>query len=118
MSDAMRMVGITDWPTLLVIVGLTIVTVITRSLFFITARPLALSPWLQCCLHYTPVAALAALVIPEIIMLPSGHITAWTDARLYAALAGAVCYFWWRNVMSTIAAGMAVYLPLHVGLGW
>jgi len=44
------------------------------------------------------------------------------DARLYAAAAG-VAYFFWRKgagqvVLGTIVVGMAVYLPLHVGLGW
>ena len=44
------------------------------------------------------------------------------DARLYAVLAG-VAYFFWRRgsgqaVLGTIVSGMAVYLPLHIGLGW
>ena len=44
------------------------------------------------------------------------------DARLVAMVAGAL-YFFWREgksqaVLGTIVAGMAVYLPLHIGLGW
>ena len=35
-----------------------------------------------------------------------------------AAAAGAAAYFWRRDVLITIVAGMAVYLPLHLGLGW
>jgi branched-subunit amino acid transport protein AzlD len=31
---------------------------------------------------------------------------------------GAGIYFWRRDVLLTILAGMAVYLPLHLGLGW
>jgi hypothetical protein len=27
-------------------------------------------------------------------------------------------FVWQRSVLGTILAGMAVYLPLHVGLGW
>jgi branched-subunit amino acid transport protein AzlD len=27
-------------------------------------------------------------------------------------------YFWRRNTLLTIVAGMVVYLPLHLGLGW
>jgi hypothetical protein len=37
---------------------------------------------------------------------------------LFAAVAGAGCYFWRRDVLVTILGGMAVYLPLHLGLGW
>jgi len=42
----------------------------------------------------------------------------WRDARLYAAAVGAAAYFWRKDVLFTIIAGMAVYLPLHLGLGW
>ena len=39
-----------------------------------------------------------------------------------AALVGAGYYFWRRGqgqaVLGTIVLGMAVYLPLHLGLGW
>ncbi|PSJ20543.1 branched-chain amino acid transporter, partial [Halomonas sp. ND22Bw] len=27
-------------------------------------------------------------------------------------------YFWRRGVLGTMLVGMAVYLPLHLGLGW
>jgi hypothetical protein len=44
------------------------------------------------------------------------------DARLYAVGAGLAYFFWRRGagqaVLGTILAGMAVYLPLHIGLGW
>ena len=40
------------------------------------------------------------------------------DARLYAAVVGAAYYYWRRGVLGTMLAGMAVYLPLHLGLGW
>ena len=40
------------------------------------------------------------------------------DARLFAAAAGALAYYWRRDVLVTIVIGMAVYLPLHLGLGW
>ena len=43
-------------------------------------------------------------------------------ARLYGVAAGLVYYFARRgsaqSVLGTIVAGMAVYLPLHIGLGW
>jgi branched-subunit amino acid transport protein len=45
-------------------------------------------------------------------------ITTWQDARLYAAAVGLVVYFVKRDVLLTIVLGMAVYLPLHLNLGW
>ena len=40
------------------------------------------------------------------------------DARLPAVIVASVYYFWRRGILGTIVVGMAVYLPLHIGLGW
>jgi branched-subunit amino acid transport protein len=37
---------------------------------------------------------------------------------LFAAAAGVLVYFTKRDVLLTIIVGMAVYLPLHLGLGF
>ena len=108
----------TDLWTLAVIVGLALVTVLTRSFFFISSKPWHLPGWAQRGLQYAPIAALSAVVVPEIVMVQGHLISSWQDARLFAAAAGAAVYFWRRDVLLTIALGMAVYLPLHLGLGW
>jgi branched-subunit amino acid transport protein len=69
-------------------------------------------------LQYAPIAALSAVVVPEIITVQGDLIGTWQDARLYAAFVGVAAYFWRRDVLITILAGMAVYLPLRLGLGW
>ena len=108
----------TDFWTLAVIVGLALVTVLTRSFFFISSKNWQLPHWAQRGLQYAPIAALSAVVVPEIITVQGTLITTWQDARLFAAAMGAGVYFWRRDVLLTILAGMAVYLPLHLGLGW
>ena len=55
--------------------------------------------------------------------MTQGHfISTWQDARLFAVVAGASWFFWRQGagqaVLGTIVVGMAVYLPLHLGLGW
>jgi branched-subunit amino acid transport protein len=111
------MTGTDSW-TLAVIVGLAVVTVLSRCFFFILDRPWSLPAWAERALQYAPVAALAGVIAPEIVM-SGGHLVAtWQDARLFAAPAGALLYFWRRSVLLTIIGGMAVYLPLHLGLGW
>jgi len=108
----------TDVWTLAVIVGLAGVTVLTRCFFFILDRPWGLPDWAHRALHYAPVAALAAVVIPEVVMTQGHLVATWRDARLFAAVAGAAWYFWRGGVLGTMLVGMAVYLPLHLGLGW
>lgn len=108
----------TDLWTLTTIVGMALVTVITRSFFFISSKPWTLPEWAQRGLYYAPIAALAAVIVPEIVMTQGHLISTWKDARLFAAAAGAAWFYWRKSVLGTILAGMAVYLPLHLGLGW
>lgn len=110
--------GNTDPWTLVVILGLAGVTVLTRCFFFILDRPWGLPEWAHRALHYAPIAALSAVVIPEIVMSQGHLVSTWQEARLYAALAGGGYYFWRGGVLGTMVVGMAVYLPLHLGLGW
>lgn len=108
----------TDVWTLSVIVGLTVVTVLTRSFFFISSQPWRLPAWAQRGLQYAPIAALSAVVVPEVVMAQGQLITTWQDARLFAAAVGALVFFWRKDVLLTIVLGMLVYLPLHLVWGW
>jgi branched-subunit amino acid transport protein len=110
--------NVTDAWTLWVIVGLAIVTAVTRSFFFLSNREWHLPHWAQRGLQYAPIAALSAVVVPEIVMSQGELIATWQDARIYAAAVGVGVYFFKRNVLLTIVLGMGVYLPLHLGLGW
>jgi branched-subunit amino acid transport protein len=114
----MELLNGTDLWTLLVIVGLAIVTVVSRSFFLISSKPWQLPHWAQRGLQYAPIAALSAVVVPEIVMSQGQLIDTWQDARLFAAAAGMAIYYAKRNVLMTILGGMAVYLPLHLALGW
>ena len=107
-----------DLWTLGVIFGLSVVTVLARSFFFLSNQDWQLPHWAQRGLQYAPIAALSAVVIPEIVMSQGALITTWQDARLFAAAAGVLVYFTKRDVLLTIIGGMAVYLPLHLGLGF
>lgn len=111
------MVEVNGW-TLLTIVGLACITVLARSFFFISSKPWHLPTWVERGLHYAPIAALSAVVLPEIIMQGGQVIDTVQDARLWGAVAGAGYFFWRRGMLGCIVCGMAVYLPLRLGLGW
>jgi branched-subunit amino acid transport protein len=110
--------NITDVWTLLVIAGLAVITAVSRSFFFLSNREWRLPHWAQRGLQYAPIAALSAVVVPEIVMTQGELIATWQDARIFAAAVGVAVYFAKRNVLLTIVFGMGVYLPLHLGLGW
>lgn len=103
---------------LITIVGLTVITVVTRGFFLISKQELVLPDWVKRGLRYAPLAALAAVVVPEIVMARGELIETWKDARLYAAAAATGYYFWRRGILGTIVTGMAVLIPLKLGLGW
>ena len=104
--------------TVVTILGMTVMTVVTRCFFFISSKPWTLPDCAQRGLNYAPIAALAAVIIPEIVMTQGHLITSFKDARLFAAAAGAAWFYWRRGVLGTILAGMSVYLPLHLILNW
>lgn len=107
-----------EWSVWLGIVGLAVVSVLTRGLFFLSSRPWHLPRWAERGLHYAPIAALSAVVLPDVVSTQGVVVSTWQDARLFAALAGATWAFWRGGVLGTIVCGMAVFLPLRIGLGW
>jgi branched-subunit amino acid transport protein len=111
------MFDVDPWP-LLTIVALGVITVVTRGFFFMSSKPWTLPGWAQRGLQYAPIAALSAVVVPEIVMTQGEMIKTWQDARLFAVVAGLCWFAWQRGVLGTIVAGMVVYLPLKIGLGW
>ncbi len=98
--------------------GLAVITVVTRGFFFIAEREIPIPGWLRQGLRYAPLAAMAAVVVPEVLMQQGQLIATWKDARLFAVAAGAAWFWWRRGILGTIVVGMAVLLPLRLGLGW
>ena len=106
------------WEGVIVILGLALITVVTRGFFFLSDREIPIPVWLRQGLRYAPLAAMAAVVVPEIVMQQGQLIQTARDARLYAALAAAAWFWWRRDILGTIVVGMLVLLPLRLFLGW
>jgi branched-subunit amino acid transport protein len=103
---------------LITVAGLALITLLTRGFFILPSRELPIPPRLRMALRYAPVAALTAVVVPEVVLTQGRLITTWQDPRLFAAAAGAAWYFWRRGILGTIVTGTAVLLALRLGLGW
>jgi branched-subunit amino acid transport protein len=107
-----------ELESFITIVGLTAITVITRCFFLLPERELRLPGWVQRGLRYAPLAALAAVVVPEVVMSQGQLIATWQDARLWSVLAATAYFFWRRGILGTILVGMAVLVPLKLLAGW
>jgi len=108
----------TGWEATIAIVGLALLTLLTRGFFLLPEREVPIPAWLRQGLRYAPLAALAAVVVPEIVMSQGQLISTVKDARLYAAAAAAAYFFWRRGILGTIVTGTAVMLSLRLFLGW
>jgi branched-subunit amino acid transport protein len=107
------------WQAFFTICGMALVTIVTRSFFLIPDRELPMPGWVKRGLRYAPLAAIAAIVAPELVLNDQGQLIAtWRDARLFAAAAGTAYFFWRRGILGTIVSGTAVMLALRIGLGW
>lgn len=101
----------TLWLTVIVI-GL--ITFGYRLTMLIFAAQFDLPVWLQRPLRFVPIAALTAIIVPE-LLLHNGQVDLTVNnVRLLAGLAAAVVAWRTRNVLLTIAVGMA----LLWGLQW
>jgi branched-subunit amino acid transport protein len=108
----------TGWEATIAIAGLALLTLLTRGFFLLPEREVPIPAWLRQGLRYAPLAALAAVVVPEIVMSQGQLINTAKDARLYAAAAAAAYFFWRRGILGTIVTGTAVMLSLRLFLGW
>lgn len=100
------------------VIGLAVLTLVTRAFFLIPERDLPLPNWLQQGLRYAPLAALMAVVAPEVVLTQGQLIQTWQDARLPAVAVASAYYFWRRGILGTIVSGTAVLLLLRLGWGW
>ena len=107
------------WETVLALLGLTAITVLTRSFFFISEREWPMPAWLREGLRHAPLAALAAIIAPSVLMDAQGQwLQTWQDARLPAVAVAVAWFLWRRYLLGTILSGTAVMLLLRIGLGW
>ena len=102
----------------LTIALLTFATVVTRTSFFLLASA-RLPARVQQALRYAPPAALAAIVIPD-LLLNGGTTTtgnlAWANPRLLAGIGATLFFLATRHLLGTILAGMALFTAFRLFL--
>lgn len=112
------MSSMSTWEMVAAILGLVLISVLTRSLFFLSERPWRLPLLVEKGLRYAPLAALSAVVAPEVILTSTQQVAGWQDPRYAATLAAVLWAAWRRDMLGTIVVGMVVLLVLRFGLGW
>jgi branched-subunit amino acid transport protein len=98
-------------------IGMALITLLCRAFFLVPKEDLPMPAWLREGLRYAPIAALSAVVAPELV-LTQGELTTWHDARIFGALAGLAYYAWRQSLFGTIVCGTGVMLALRFEVGW
>ena len=108
--------GLSARDVWLTILGLTVVTVLTRSFFLFFGERLDLPERVRRALGYAPAAALAAIIVPDVLGAgtPAGVDLSLGNPRLVAAIVAAVLYAFTRSMLGMIAVGMLAFTLLRV----
>jgi branched-subunit amino acid transport protein len=104
----------TTLQTWLAILGMTVVTAVTRALFLIGGERTVLPERVQRALRYAPAAALMAVVLPEVLETPRGLSVALSNHAFYATLAGLLWFLWRRSMLGTIVVGMLAFTVMRI----
>jgi branched-subunit amino acid transport protein len=107
-----------DWQAAAAIVAMAIVTVVTRCFFVMPRNAWRVPSGLQRALQFAPLAALVAVLAPEVFVTQGAFLDTWRSARLLSAVAATLWYVWRPGLLGPLVAGLAVYLPIRLVLGW
>jgi branched-subunit amino acid transport protein len=95
------------------ILGMALVTFITRIGAQVIFTSIGIPSWLEKWLKHVPTAFLTALIIPA-ILLPKGYLDiSFNNSYLLAGMAAAVIAYKTKNVLTTIIIGMAIMITAN-----
>lgn len=104
------MSAIEIWATIL---GLALATLLTRSTLLVAGARVRLPALLEAALRYAPACALAAIIVPD-LLVSDGEVDLSVDnLRLLAGATAAGVYVLTRGTLSTIAGGLAAFWLLR-----
>lgn len=87
---------------------LVLVSLLTRSGYFVFGDYLPLTESVRRALRYAPTAALTGIVVPELLPWQQG-LAAFVDIRMLAAVVAVLVFVRTRNTILVIVGGMAAF---------
>jgi branched-subunit amino acid transport protein len=92
-----------------VIVGLALTTLVTRTSFLVAGSRLRLGARIEVALRYAPVCTLAAIIVPDVFMHGPGYDFSPFNPRLIGVLAAGAWLCFSRNIVGCLACGMLAF---------
>lgn len=106
--------SITDWRLWAVVCCIGLFTFGYRLSFIMFADRLRLAPGLRRALRFVPIAALTAIIAPELLMHNGALLIGPSNLRLIAGLIATLVAWRTRNVLWTIVVGMGTLWLLQL----
>jgi len=95
-------------------VGLTLVTVATRSSFFMLPARIELPARVERALRFAPACALTAIITQGVLARDHQPYISVHNNQMWALLAASLVFAKTRNMMATMAVGMALFTALRL----
>lgn len=92
------------------IIGLGVMTLVTRAGLLLWPHPVKLPQRLERALRFAPMAAMVAIVVPSVLYLKSGAMIGFLDPKLFACAACLLAWWASRQMAAVMSAGLAVYV--------
>jgi branched-subunit amino acid transport protein len=97
--------------------GISLATFLTRAALHLTTADVRLSPQIEAALRYAPACALAAIIVPDLVVRDGAVVFSLANARLIGGCVSIVVFLATRSVIVTIAGGMAAFWLVRVLVG-
>jgi len=103
-----------DWNMSItyLIIGMIVVTFVSRSFFILLGNRIKISEWGLETIRYAPLAALIAILAPEIFLPLGASSIAEFNLRLpniWGGIAAMIAFYFSKKMIPTLVIGMAVY---------
>jgi len=103
-----------DWNMSItyLIIGMIVVTFVSRSFFILLGNRIKISEWALETIRYAPLAALIAILAPEIFLPLGASSIAEFNLRLpniWGGIAAMIAFYFSKRMIPTRVIGMAVY---------
>ncbi|NMM36461.1 MAG: AzlD domain-containing protein [Glaciimonas sp.] len=103
-----------DTDTWITIILLTVSTILTRSSFFLLGNSVKFPPKVQHALRYAPAAALAAIVVPDLVLSGGAVTISLANPKLLAGIGAAVFFMATQRLLGTIVVGMVLFTVIRL----
>jgi branched-subunit amino acid transport protein len=100
----------------MLIVGMLLVAALSRSFFMLFGEYIKISPFMLEAIRFAPLAAMIAILAPEIFLPANASSVSQFDIHLpniWGGIAALIAFYFSRKMLFTLAVGMAVFAAIR-----